>query len=126
MASQELTRLAYGKSLTLTHKPSGKVRYTVTDNYSQEITHPSGVTTILNEILAKDLIGWALNMFETAILNKLNSLLDDEPLSTEDVAEAKLASEHKRNDGAATGTRTHQLIEEFLAGEMEKLNVTGE
>jgi len=120
MASKKISRLGYGKKLRIEHNPDAKgrqPRYTVMDVYTEEITHPQGVTTILSEVLAKDLVGWALDMFEDAILQKLNSLLDDEPLTTEDVAEAKQASNRKRNDGAASGSKVHALIEAYLKGE---------
>lgn len=117
MASNPITRQVNGKQLI--HNPNAKgsqPRYIVTDENGVE-TRPKGVTTILAEVLAKDFVGWALDMFESAILQRLNSLLDEEPLTEEDVAHAKQAAARKRDSGASTGSETHAMVEAFLKAE---------
>lgn len=127
MASQLIERAAYGGRYLITHNPFAKgsqPRYTVADTSTGIITKPQGVTTKISGVLAKDLTGWALDCMQDAILAAMNrrAAMDDEPLTEEDVAEAKLEASRRRTDGASVGSETHSMIEHYLKGEEVKMS----
>lgn len=71
---------------------------------------PRGVTTILGQTLAKDLMSWAVDCCIVYLREKI-------PVITEaDLLEAAKAYTKKRDSGASTGTEAHLLVEEFLKG----------
>lgn len=71
---------------------------------------PKGVTTIMGQTLAKDLIGWAVGMAQDYLRTKL-------PVVTEeDVVEAGKAYMRRRDAGADTGSEAHAMVEDYLKG----------
>lgn len=111
MASSKLTRTIYDGSLVVQHNPEAKgsqPRYQVFTPSGTEQGRPKGVTTILGEVLAKDLVGWALGEFEKALMEHEGELITAELL-----IDNKWASNKKRDKGASVGTQVHALIERF-------------
>jgi hypothetical protein len=111
MASAKLTRTIYGGTLVVSHNPEARgsqPRYQVFTPQGMEQGRPKGVTTILGEVLAKDLVGWALGEFEKALLTH-----EGEPITAELLIDNKWASNKKRDKGADVGTQVHALIEGF-------------
>lgn len=112
MASEVITRELYGGDLTLLHNPNARgraPRYTVTTK-DGEVTKPKGVTTILGQTLAKDLMQWAADCACDYLREKL-------PVVTEaDLTAAAKAYTVKRDSGASTGTEAHAMVEDYLKG----------
>lgn len=113
MASEVLDRLLYNGKYHMVHNPNAKgraPRYKILDDKDKIISKPKGVTTLLSAVLAKDFVGWALDMMADSLREKL-------PLITEeDIIEAKGASGRKRDAGADTGSEAHALVERYLKG----------
>lgn len=109
MASQMIERDIYGGEIHIVHNPNARgrqPRYVV--NGTQK---PKGVTTILGDTLAKDLMDWAVSCCVDKLKEKL-------PVITEqDLAEAANEYKYRRDSGAGTGSEAHKLVEEFLKGE---------
>src|SRR5258707_11131283 len=117
MASERIIRSAYDGLYEITHNPDAKgsqPRYLVENTKTQLVTNPQGVTTIIGGTLAKDFVGWALDCMEKDVLGAMGrrAALDEE-LTEEDIAEAKLASTRRRDDGASVGSEAHAMIEHY-------------
>lgn len=111
MASNLLTRTVYDGSLVVKHNPDAagsQPRYMVFTPQGQEVGRPKGVTTILGQTLAKDLVGWALSEFEKALMEH-----EGEAVTAELLIDNKWASNKKRDKGADVGTQVHALIEQM-------------
>lgn len=108
MASQLIERSLYNGKYEMVHNPLAKgraPRYVVNGT-----DKPKGVTTILGQTLAKDLIGWAVGCCTEYLRSKL-------PVVTEnDLVEAAKAYTVKRDAGADTGTEAHAKVENYLMG----------
>lgn len=108
MASEIIERTMYGGTVEIIHNPNARgraPRYMV--NGTQK---PKGVTTIMGQTLAKDLIGWAVGMAQDYLRTKL-------PIVTEeDIVEAGKAYMRRRDAGADTGSEAHALVENYLKG----------
>lgn len=113
MASELTERTIYNGLYQLVHNPNARgraPRYTVT-NSEDELTKPKGVTTILGQTLAKDLMGWAVDCAIEYLKTKV-------PVVTEhDLEIASKEYTRKRDSGASTGTEAHALVENYLKGE---------
>jgi hypothetical protein len=114
MASELIERKLYNGLYHMIHNPNAKgssPRYKIMDSDGVKIVEkPKGVTTLLGKVLAKDFVGWALDCMAEYLEEKL-------PVVTaEDLAEAKLESTRRRDQGADTGSETHALVEHFLKG----------
>jgi hypothetical protein len=111
MAGNKLTRTIYDGALVVKHNPEAKgsqPRYEVFDTAGLPVGRPTGVTTILSQTLAKDLVGWALSEFEKALLEH-----EGEPITAELLVDNKWASNKKRDKGADVGSIVHSAIEQF-------------
>lgn len=108
MASELITRDLYKGKFHMVHNPNARgraPRYKVNDTIK-----PKGVTTILGQTLAKDLMQWAADMACEFLRDKL-------PVVTEaDLVEAANAYKTKRDAGASTGTEAHAMVEDYLKG----------
>lgn len=113
MASEVIERSLYNGRYNLVHNPNARgraPRYLV--NGTEK---PKGVTTILGQTLAKDLIDWAISCSIDYLRTKL-------PVVTEeDLRVASKAYTVKRDSGANTGTEAHILVEDQLKGREVKL-----
>jgi hypothetical protein len=108
MASELIERDMYGSLYHMVHNPNARgsaPRYKLATGEK-----PKGVTTILGKVLAKDLIGWALDCMADCLSPKLPVI------TAEDIADAKLESTRRRDSGAGTGTEAHGMVEDFLRG----------
>lgn len=106
MASEVIERSLYNGKYKMVHNPNAKgraPRYKV-----NETEKPKGVTTILGQTLAKDLIGWAVGMAQDYLREKLPVITED------DLVEAGKAYMYRRDAGANTGTEAHALVENYL------------
>lgn len=111
MASEIIERKIYN-GLSIVHNPLARgraPRYTIT-TAAGEVTKPKGVTTILGQTLAKDLMQWAADCACDYLREKL-------PVVTEaDLVQAAKAYTVKRDAGGSTGTEAHALVENYLKG----------
>lgn len=118
MASTIIERTMYGGNVNLVHNPDAKgssPRYKIMDG-TTIVAKPKGVTTILGQTLAKDLIGWAVGC-------AIEYLKDKVPVITEaDLKEAAKAYTKKRDSGASTGTEAHAMVEHYLMGQGQHAN----
>lgn len=109
MASEVIERSLYNGKVQMVHNPNARgsaPRYKVNDKEK-----PKGVTTIMGQTLAKDLMQWAVDMACEYLRGKI-------PVVTEeDLIEAAAAYKVKRDSGASTGTEAHALVEGYLKGE---------
>lgn len=108
MASEKIERTLYNGLYELVHNPNARGR---SPRYLVNGTNkPKGVTTILGQTLAKDLMDWAVNCMKTYLEDKL-------PVVTAaDLKEGANQYKFKRDSGASTGTEAHALVEMFLKG----------
>lgn len=117
MASELIERDIYGGDIHIVHNPNARgraPRYKVSVD-GQE-TKPKGVTTIMGQTLAKDLMDWAVSCSLEYIRLKL-------PVVTEaDLVVAAKAYTVKRDAGGSTGTEAHALVEEFLKGRQGQIS----
>ena len=108
MASEVIERTLYNGLYEMVHNPNARgraPRYLV--NGTEK---PKGVTTILGQTLAKDLMDWAVSCSIDYLRAKL-------PVVTEeDLKVASKAYTVKRDSGASTGTEAHTLVETHLKG----------
>jgi hypothetical protein len=107
----------YANKYTMVHNPNARgraPRYKVSDG--ENITKPKGVTTILGQTLAKDLMGWAVSCAIDYLRTKVPVVTDD------DLAVAEKEYTRKRDSGASTGSEAHALVEAFLRGEQPNLS----
>jgi hypothetical protein len=108
MASEVIERTLYNGLYEMVHNPNARgraPRYLV--NGTEK---PKGVTTILGQTLAKDLMDWAVSCSIDYLRAKL-------PVVTEeDLKVASKAYTVKRDSGASTGTEAHALVETHLKG----------
>lgn len=115
MASEVIKRSLYNGEYELVHNPNARgraPRYLV--NGTEK---PKGVTTILGQTLAKDLMDWAVSCSIDYLRTKL-------PVVTEeDLQVASKAYTVKRDKGADTGTEAHALVERHLKG--DDVSLTG-
>lgn len=99
----------YGGTVNIVHNPHAKgsaPRYKIINTGEK----PKGVTTILGKVLAKDLMGWAVNCAVMELKEKL-------PIITQaDLDMAEKAYTRKRDFGANTGTEAHAMVENYLKG----------
>lgn len=108
MASEIIVRDLYNGLYHMVHNPNARgraPRYKVND-----VLKPTGVTTILGQTLAKDLMDWAVSC-------AIDYLKERVPVVT--VADLEVAAKEytrKRDSGAGTGTEAHALVETFLKG----------
>lgn len=108
MASEMIERMMYGK-YQMVHNPNARgsaPRYKIVNTGEK----PKGVTTILGKVLAKDLMGWAVDCCVQELKGKLPVL------TQKDLDDAALAYTRKRDAGANTGTEAHAMVEQFLKG----------
>lgn len=114
MASELTERTIYNGLFHLVHNPNAKgraARYIV--NGTEK---PKGVTTIIGQTLAKDLMDWAVDC-------AIEYLKDRLPVVTEhDLEVASKAYTKKRDFGASTGTEAHALVEHYLKGEATSID----
>lgn len=111
MASEIIDVQLYNGQFHMIHNPNAKgssPRYKIIDGDGKITSKPKGVTTILGQTLAKDLVGWALDCMSDVLSDKL-------PVVTQaDINDAKLESGRRRDAGAGTGSETHSMVERFL------------
>lgn len=110
MASEIIERSLYNGLYQMVHNPNARgraPRYVVTDN-GGEVTKPKGVTTIMGQTLAKDLMQWAADCACEYLRAKL-------PVVTEeDLKAAAIEYTVKRDAGGSTGTEAHAMVEQYL------------
>jgi hypothetical protein len=108
MASEVIERSLYNGLYKMVHNPNARgssPRYKVNDK-----DKPKGVTTIMGQTLAKDLMQWAVDCACEYLRGKL-------PVVTEaDLKDAAKAYTVKRDAGAGTGTEAHAMVENYLKG----------
>jgi hypothetical protein len=114
MASEVIERSLYNGQYNLVHNPNARGR---APRYLVNSTEkPKGVTTILGQTLAKDLMDWAVSCSIDYLRAKL-------PVVTEeDLKVASKAYTVKRDSGANTGTEAHALVEDHLKGRKVSLD----
>ena len=114
MASELIEKDIYNGLFHIVHNPNARgraPRYKVNDD------KPVGVTTLLSKTLSKDLMSWAVNCAIDYLRGKL-------PVVTEkDLKEAANAYNVKRDFGSSTGTEAHALVELYLKGKSEELEL---
>lgn len=114
IASELIERDLYNGLYHLVHNPNARgraPRYKVNDKEK-----PKGVTTILGQTLAKDLMGWAVSCAISYIRLKI-------PVVTEaDLIIAEKEYTVKRDSGASTGTEAHAMVENYLKGVKQSLD----
>lgn len=106
MASEVIERTLYNGLYRMVHNPNARgrqPRYLV--NAEEK---PKGVTTILGQTLAKDLMDWAVGACCDYIRTKI-------PVVTEEDLNIA-AEEYKRlrDTGGSTGTEAHAMVEAYL------------
>lgn len=107
MASEIISKDLYNGLFHMVHNPNARGR---APRYVVNETKPKGVTTILGQTLAKDLMQWAADCACDYLRGKL-------PVVTEaDLVEAAKAYTVKRDAGGSTGTEAHALVEDYLKG----------
>lgn len=113
MASETIDRKLYNGLIHLVHNPLARgssPRYKILDGSGGVVDKPKGVTTILGTVLAKDLMGWAVDCMSQYLKEKL-------PVVTQkDLQEGALEYTRRRDSGAGTGTEAHALVENYLKG----------
>ena len=111
MASEVIERNLYGDEYFMVHNPNARgsaPRYKVTSKKTGEVTKPKGVTTVLGQTLAKDLMQWAVDCCVEYLTAKL-------PVITEaDLKEGANEYKNRRDSGASTGSEAHALVEDYL------------
>lgn len=108
MASEVIERDLYNGLYKMVHNPNARgraPRYKVNDELK-----PKGVTTILGQTLAKDLMDWAVSCAVDYLRTKLPVVTDA------DLKQASDAYKWKRDSGASTGTEAHAMVENYLKG----------
>lgn len=108
MASEIIERSLYNGKYQMVHNPNARgraPRYKVNDEEK-----PKGVTTILGQTLAKDLMDWAVTCAMEYLQAKLPVVTD------KDLAEAANEYKVRRDSGAGTGTEAHAMVEDYLKG----------
>lgn len=108
MASELIERDLYNGQYRLVHNPNAKgraPRYVVNG-----VEKPKGVTTIMGDTLAKDLVGWAVSAACDYLREKLPVI------SAKDLEEAAEQYKLKRDSGANTGSEAHAMVEHMLKG----------
>jgi hypothetical protein len=112
MASEIIERDLYGKQVHMVHNPNARgraPRYKVTKADGE--SKPKGVTTIMGKVLAKDLVGWAIEACTSYLKSKLPVITE------EDLQIAAVEHERLRDAGGSTGTEAHALVENYLKGQ---------
>lgn len=106
MASEITERHLYNGLVHLVHNPNARGR---APRYVVNATEkPKGVTTILGQTLAKDLMAWAVKCAIDYIRLKV-------PVVTEeDLVIAEVEYERLRDAGGSTGSEAHAMVEDFL------------
>lgn len=102
----------------MVHNPNARgraPRYKVNDDLK-----PKGVTTILGQTLAKDLISWAVGCAIEYLKGKVPVITED------DLKEAAKAYATKRDSGASTGTEAHAMVENYLKGRGQDVGMSQE
>lgn len=98
-----------GKYHTI-HNPNARGR---APRYKVNDTKPKGVTTILGQTLAKDLMDWAVSCSLDYLKEKLPVVTDA------DLKKAADAYKWKRDSGANTGSEAHAMVENYLKGQAQ-------
>jgi len=114
MASTLLERDMYGNKYHMTHNPLARgraPRYVVVNAEDGEKTKPKGVTSILGQTLAKDLMDWAVSCTIDYLRLKLPVVTEEDLVVSAD--EYKV----KRDAGGSTGSEAHALVENYLKGQ---------
>lgn len=109
MASELIIRSLYGGKVNIVHNPNARgraPRYLVNNTEK-----PKGVTTILGQTLAKDLMQWAVDCMGQYLTEKLPRITGD------DLKEGAKEYTRRRDGGASAGTEAHYMVEQFLKGE---------
>lgn len=109
MASEVIERSLYNGMYQMVHNPNARgrtPRYLITNTKEK----PKGVTTILGQTLAKDLMQWAADCACEYLRAKLPVITED------DLKEAAVAYTVKRDAGASTGSEAHAMVEDYLKG----------
>jgi hypothetical protein len=108
MASEVIERQLYNGKYELIHNPNARgraPRYLVNG-----VEKPKGVTTILGQTLAKDLMQWAVDCSTEYLRARLPVI------SEADLKEAANEYKNRRDSGAGTGTEAHAMVEDYLKG----------
>lgn len=114
MASELIERKLYNETVEIIHNPNARGR---APRYLVDGTKkPKGVTTIMGQTLAKDLIGWAVGMAQDYLRERLPVITED------DIVESGKAYMRRRDAGADTGSEAHALVEDFLKGKQVDLS----
>lgn len=111
MASELIERKLYNGKYEMVHNPNARgraPRYKV-----NETERPKGVTTILGQTLAKDLMDWGISCAMDYLKTKLPVVTDA------DLKIAKDAYKWKRDSGANTGSEAHAMVENYLKGQAQ-------
>lgn len=109
MASEVINRSLYNGQYQLIHNPLARgrqPRYVVNGSHK-----PKGVTTIMGQTLAKDLIQWGVDCMKEELEKVLPGKITQQHL--DDAAEEYI---RRRDFGAGTGTEAHALVEYYLKG----------
>lgn len=113
MASSVIEKTIYNGKYTIRHDPNARgsaPRYVVTDGEYQ--TKPKGVTSILGQTIAKDLMAWAVGACCDYLRTKLPNVTE------EDLVVAADEYNRLRDKGGGTGTEAHAMVENYLKGEI--------
>lgn len=106
MASEIIERKLYNGLYHMVHNPNARGRAPRYKVNEQE--KPKGVTTIMGQTLAKDLMQWAVDCACEYLTAKLPVITED------DLKEAADEYKHRRDAGAGTGTEAHAMVENYL------------
>lgn len=104
----------YANKYQMVHNPNARgraPRYTVVNAEDGDKTKPKGVTTILGQTLAKDLMDWAVDCSIIYLRAKLPVITE------EDLVMAAGEYKVKRDAGGSTGSEAHALVENYLKGQ---------
>lgn len=101
------------------YTPEERVRYrtldgTLTAKGEPRLVSVPGVTTILNTLNKPALVRWAPRCMGDHLRA---ALAGGAPMTEELIAEAQRAPEDRRDEGAAIGSRAHDAIHAWLAGD---------
>lgn len=108
MASEVIERDLYNGHYRLVHNPNARgrqPRYLVNG-----VDKPKGVTTIMGETLAKDLMQWAVDCAKDYLSAKLPVI------TAKDLEEAANEYKVRRDAGAGAGSEAHAMVEHYLKG----------
>lgn len=108
MASEIIEKDLYNELYHMVHNPNARGRSPRYKIIGDPAVHPKGVTTIMGQTLAKDLMQWAVDAALAHIRTKL-------PVVTEkDLETAATEYMRLRDKGGNTGSEAHAMVEKFL------------